>query len=103
MSQPRNPRRRDSRNRPDAFTDITPWSNPFAVYGYRAAVIGIIPVVGLALGPIAVIGGWIGRNRYFANPAIEGRSQARAAIVLGSTETIFNAAGIACIILGFMR
>ncbi len=100
MSQPSSSRRRDAKNRPDAFVEVTPWTNAVAVYGYRCAVYGIIPIVGLVLGPLAFIGGLIGRYRYFADPSVEGRSQARAAIVLGAIETVFNAAGVGCIAWG---
>src|SRR5262245_13581981 len=94
MTRPRRARRRDNENEDVTFGDITPWSNPAAVYGYRCAVVGLTPVVGLVTGPIAVVLGVMGIRKHWIDPANRGYAQSRAAVFLGLVEFVCNACGI---------
>jgi len=95
------PRRREKESDDVKFGDLTPWKNPAAVYAYRCAVVGITPVVGLFLGPAAILLGAVGWLRHRVDPSIHGYSQSRAAVALGLMEMLFNGAGIACLARGF--
>jgi hypothetical protein len=93
MSKPRR-KRRERTDDDAAFGDQTPWGNPAAVYGWRCAVVGMTPAIGMILGPLAItLGSWA-FWRHHAKPDVGGYSQSRAAVVLGSLESICNAAGL---------
>ena len=105
-TQPTNterPKRRPRRHNPaagDVFGDFTPRRNPAAVYAYRVAMVGLIPLLGIVLGPAAIALGVLARIRRRRQPEIEGVNFANAAIVIGMFDLVFNAAGIACLMRG---
>src|SRR5947209_807389 len=98
--KPRRPRRRDLIDEGGVFGSFTPWKNPAAVYAYAVALAGMTPILGLLLGPAAVVLGLIGRVRLRRNPEIKGQSFIRAGIVLGTLDFLVNVAGVTCILIG---
>ena len=101
--KPRRPRRRELLDESGVFGSFTPWKNPPAVYAYAVALAGMTPVLGLVLGPAAVVLGLIGRARLRRNPEVKGRSFISAGIVLGTLDFVVNVAGIACILIGIRQ
>jgi hypothetical protein len=93
-------RRRNVTGEGDVFGDFTPWKNPLAVYAYRCSLVGLAPGLGVVLGPVAVVAGWVALGRYRRDPAISGHSNAVAAMTVGALEFLTNAAGLACIAAG---
>jgi hypothetical protein len=77
-----------------------PLDNPRALYAYRYGVYGLIPFVGLVLGPLALISGILGMRHAKTNPADKGASHALAGIVLGVVESLANWLGLAFVLLG---
>jgi hypothetical protein len=93
--KPRKPRR--PRVESEVFGSFTPWKNPTAVYGYGIAIAALTPGLGLALGPIAVVLGAIGLIHRRLRPKVHGTNFAVAAMIVGTLNTVFNAAGLWCI------
>src|SRR5262245_14347519 len=103
-NQPRK-KRRPRRHNPAAvgevFGDFTSWSNTAADYSYLTSLVGLTPLLGLALGPAAIVLGIMARMRCKKNPEVHGVNFANAGIVIGTIDLCFNAAGIACLTRGF--
>ena len=93
--KPRKPRR--PRVESEVFGSFTPWKNPAAVYGYAVSLAALTPVLGLALGPIAILLGIAGLIHRQLRPQVEGANFAIAAIILGTLNTLLNGAGLWCI------
>jgi hypothetical protein len=55
------------------------------------------PILGVLLGPVAILLGVAGVIRYRRRPEVEGLNFAVAGVALGALDTLFNAAGIWCI------
>jgi hypothetical protein len=55
------------------------------------------PVLGVVLGPVAILLGVVGVARHWRRPEVEGLTFAVAGVVLGALDTLFNAAGVWCI------
>jgi hypothetical protein len=96
----RRPRRQNLAAAGEVFGDFTPWQNPPAVYAYRTSLYGLAPIVGLGLGPAAIVLGLIGRRRFRKNPEVHGMNFANAGITIGTIDVLFNAAGIGCVTRG---
>jgi hypothetical protein len=101
-AKPRRPRRRELLDENGVFGSFTPWKNPAAVYSYAVALAGITPVLGLVLGPAAIVLGLVGSARLRRNPEIKGLSFIRAGIVLGTLDFVVNVAGVTCILIGWL-
>jgi predicted Zn finger-like uncharacterized protein len=89
------PRRRPRRRREDdeGYADegvgtLIPYRNPKALAAYYCGVFGLIPCLGLILGPIALIFGILGLKAVRAKPRMHGTGHAIAGIVLGSLELL---------------
>lgn len=93
--KPRKPRR--PRAESEVFGSFTPWKNPAAVYAYAVALAALVPFLGLVLGPIAVLLGVTGLIHRRLRPKIHGTNFAVAAIILGTLNSLLNAAGLWCI------
>jgi hypothetical protein len=93
--KPRKPRR--PRDESEVFGSFTPWKNPAAVYGYYVSLAALTPALGLALGPIAILLGIIGLVHRGLRPNVLGGNFALAAILLGTLNTLLNAAGWWCV------
>jgi hypothetical protein len=71
-----------------------------AVLAYHVAVCGLVPGLGLLLGPAAVVLGVRARLLGRKDPAFKGRSLANVALVLGLLLAVTQWAGLALMILG---
>ena len=86
---------------PIELGSFVPWKNPLAVYSYGVGLAALTPVLGLVLGPIAVLLGLIGFIHRRLRPKVHGTNFAVAGMLLGTVNTAFNALGIWCIGRGF--
>lgn len=62
---------------------IIPYKNGMALGAYYCGVFSLIPIVGFALGPVAVVLGIIGFIKAGKNPNAGGKGHAIAGIILG--------------------
>ena len=100
------PLRRRARNRAAVDDSDAPFgaraegSNLPALLAYRLSLFGLIPVVGLVLGPAAVVlaiwARWKGRN----DPAFTAIGPVFAAVILGSLDALTNWGGVVMMGLG---
>jgi len=95
VPKPRRPRR--PRDEMEVFGSFVPWKNPAAVYSYGVSMAALTPVLGLVLGPIAIILGVIGLVWYRRRPEVLGKNFALAGIIMGTLNALFNAAGVWCV------
>ena len=95
LPKPRKPRRPRVEN--EVFGSFTPWKNPTAVYAYAVSLAALTPVLGLVLGPVAVLLGLIGLIHRRLRPKVHGTNFAVAGIILGILNTLLNGAGLWCI------
>ena len=72
----------------DIFETLVPTKNKLALMGYYLAVVSVIPLIGLVLGPIAIWRGIRGWNAIKAQPELPGKAHAIVAITLGSLTTM---------------
>jgi hypothetical protein len=97
----RRPRRRGLATERDApLSPETEARERAALRAYRFSLFGLIPFVGLVLGPIALVLGGLARHRGKGDPSFRERGFATAAMVLGGLVTVTNWVGVALIILG---
>jgi hypothetical protein len=104
---PRRRRRRRDRDDDDEDDDdlvatLIPTKNPKALIAYYLGVFSLIPILGLFLGPAALIFGILGMRYASAHPRAKGGGHAIAGIVLGSLTTLGHLVGIAIIIVGII-
>jgi hypothetical protein len=98
----RKPRRRGVSEKSD--TPFSPYAegwNRAALRAYRICIFGLIPGMGLLLGPAAVLLGALAWRSGRSDPAFTAQSPARAAMVLGALIGLTNAAGVTLMILGW--
>jgi uncharacterized membrane protein len=82
---------------------INPWihsSNRVALLAYRCSLLSMIPLLGLVLGPAAIVLGLLGRRRERQQPSERGAGQAVAAMVLGGATLLTQAAGVFFVLRG---
>jgi hypothetical protein len=103
-----NPTPRRHRRPPPEATDRSPleswvpFGNTPACLAYACSLIGLIPAVGLAFGPLAVLFGWFGLRKVRRNPNLRGEGHSLVmGIGLGSLEIVVNALGLALIWYGW--
>lgn len=102
--RPRRRRRRDDDDEDgDATGGLIPYKNGMALAGYYCGVVGLIPVLGLVLGILAVVFGIIGLKHKSRHPAHGGTAHAIVGIVLGTIAALYNWAVAILILLGSMR
>jgi hypothetical protein len=94
------PRGRKRVDRSELPVTFLPQGNPRARIAYLCAVIGLIPVVGLLLGPPAVIFGRLGYLDAKKEPDHKGIGHSCASMVLGILETVANGVGIPLVARG---
>jgi len=78
------PRRRRYDDEGDATGGLIPYKNGKALAAYYCGVFALIPCLGLALGPIALVFGFMGLKYAKEHPRAGGKGHAIAGIVLGS-------------------
>jgi hypothetical protein len=81
------PRRR---RRKDAIESIIPYHNPKSLAAYYCGVFSLIPVLGLILGPIALVLGIMGIRFARENESAGGKGHAITGVVLGILTTLGN-------------
>jgi hypothetical protein len=101
------PRRRRSRDDDDdddddLVTTLIPTKNPKALIAYYLGVFSLIPILGLFLGPAALIFGILGKRYESAHPRAKGGGHAIAGIVLGALTTLGHLTVIVIIIVGIL-
>ena len=90
--------RDDDRN--ELPTSFLPKHNPLARKAYICANIGLIPVVGLALGPCAIALGILGLRAFRRDRNIKGGNHAVVSMILGTLEIVINIVGLTMIATG---
>ena len=86
--RPRRRRRRDRSENPTG--GLIPYENGMALAAYYCGVFGLIPALGLILGPLALIFGIVGLRNKSRNPERGGTAHAIVGIVLGTLATLGN-------------
>lgn len=96
MSQPQPPKkpRRRAPDPTEVPVTFLPQGNPNARRAYLCAILGLIPVLGLLLGPFAVLFGIFGFRFAKKDPDSRGIGHAFLSMILGLLETIFNGLGV---------
>ncbi len=79
----------------DAMATVVPYRNPSALVAYYCAVFSLIPCLGVILGPVALICGFVGLGHRRRNPSAKGAAHAWVGIILGGLTTLANVGGIA--------
>lgn len=97
----RGPRRAVAEESDTPFESLGIGPNRPARLAYYLGVIGLIPGIGLLLGPAAMVLGAWAWWRGNGNPAFTSRNIARAALILGLLLTLTNWAGLALILAGW--
>jgi hypothetical protein len=83
-------RDRDDDDDDDDTPTLIPYKNPKALIAYYTGVFSLVPVLGLILGPVALVFGILGKRYANDNPRAKGSGHAIAGIVLGALTTIGN-------------
>ena len=91
-SEPRRGRKRVDRS--EMTVTFLPKGNPRARTAYLCAVIGLIPGVGLFLGPPAILFGRLGYVAAKKRLEGKGAGHAFASMILGGMETVANGVGL---------
>jgi hypothetical protein len=98
---------RRSRSRRTAIDELdNPFCGPFrpanlpALRAYWMALWSMIPVLGLVLGPLALLLGLRARRRCLPDPEFTAKGPLLASLVLGSAVTVTNWLGVTFVILG---
>jgi hypothetical protein len=74
--------------------------NRSAIWAYRVAVLGLIPGLGLGLGPLVIAWGLTARLRGQRDPEFTARGPATAAVLLGVLTALTNWIGLILMIRG---
>lgn len=94
------PRRR---RRKDPIESLIPYHNPKGLAAYYCGVFSLIPVLGLILGPIALVLGFQGIRFARENETAGGKGHAITGVILGILTTLGNwGCGIA-VLIGFLN
>lgn len=97
MSVPNSTEPRGNRKRPDRGDvplSFLPLNNPRARVAYLCALFGLIPIVGLALGPVAVFYGRRGFRAAHGESDGNGLGHSFVSMVLGTLEFLANGIGL---------
>lgn len=94
------PRRR---RRPSHNTDPTggliPLNNGLALAAYYCGVFAFVPCFGLALGPLAIVFGFLGLGRAKLHPEAKGKGHSIAGIVCGGLSVLLHVGGVVALYL----
>jgi hypothetical protein len=69
---------------------VIPYKNPQALFAYYIGLFALIPLLGLAMGPAAVVLGLRGLKYHRENPVVKGQAHAWIGIVLGGMWTAIH-------------
>jgi hypothetical protein len=89
---------RPRRRRKDPIETLIPYHNPKGLAAYYCGVFSLIPILGLILGPIALVFGILGIKFSRQNDRAGGMGHAIAGVILGGLTTLGNW-GLALILL----
>lgn len=78
----------DDRERGDATGGLIPYRNGLALGAYYTGVFSLIPCLGLALGPVAIVLGFFGLNYARKKHRAGGKAHSIIGIVLGSLAVL---------------
>ena len=97
----RRARRRASQDSDAPFGAKAEGSNLAALLAYRLSLFGLIPIVGLVLGPVSVLlVGWAWLPAQ--DPTFSAYGPLIAALILGSIDALTNWGGVVLMVLGLM-
>ena len=94
------PRRKPRPDKSELPVSFLPEGNRPAKYAYVAALVGLVPGVGLVCGPVALVLGQVGRRRARADEQKRGVGHAALSVMLGGLEAVCNALGLYFVGLG---
>lgn len=77
-------------------------TNSSGAEAYRYSLYGLIPLVGLVLGPMALLHGIRGLRLGRADSAARDTSQAMAGVLLGTFELLTNGIGLVLLVVGLI-
>jgi hypothetical protein len=97
MSAPTKPAPRRKDDRSEVPVSFLPEGNPNARRAYLCAVIGLIPGLGLVLGPPAVVFGILGRRAALRDELRRGLAHAFVSRWAGAIEFVCSLAGVVCV------
>ena len=100
---PEDRRARRRRGEGDATGGLIPYKNAKALASYYCGVFSLIPCVGLILGPIAVVLGFLGLAHANKLPESKGKAHAIVGIVLGALAALYNWIFAIRILIGSMK
>ena len=98
-------RRRRSRDDDDGevLGGLIPYKNGMALAAYYCGVFSLIPGIGLILGPMAIIFGFMGLGRAKRHPQAKGKGHSIAGIVLGGLVTLAHVVGLVVVIVAVVN
>jgi hypothetical protein len=85
---------------PTAVPTFDAESNRPAMRAYRLSIIGLIPLAGLVLGPIALVLGILAARKGRDDPGFTAHGPARGAILFGAVDAVANWAGVTLMVIG---
>ncbi len=88
---------------PDVVETFIPYKNPLALTAYYLGVFSVIPCLGLAMGPPALILGIMGIRYRKKHPTAGGLGHAITGVVLGSLTTLANWGVVVAMVVGYLR
>ncbi len=94
------PRGRSRRDEGDATGGVIPYKNPTALMAYYCGVFSLIPGLGLILGPLALVLGFLGFRAKSKNSKVKGTGHALAGVILGGIVTLGHLALIVLMVAG---
>jgi hypothetical protein len=74
----------------EVVSTVIPYKNPKALTAYYLGIFGLIPCLGLILGPTAIVLGVLGLRYKAKYPEAKGKAHAIVGLLLGSLETLAN-------------
>ncbi|MEE9130241.1 MAG: DUF4190 domain-containing protein [Phycisphaerales bacterium] len=80
---------------------LIPYKNPAALVGYYLSIFSCIPLLGLILGPTAIVLGIVGLRRVAKHPQRKGTVHAWIAILFGLLGTAIGVSFIVLYAIGF--
>lgn len=75
---------RPIRKASNPVSSLIPYTNPKALIGYYMGFISLLPGIGLILGPVAIVLGFLGILTARKNPEAKGMAHAIIAMILGA-------------------
>jgi hypothetical protein len=84
----------------DVVETLIPYKNGLALGAYYCGVFGLVPILGMILGPIALVLGILGLRYSRRNPKARGAGHAITGIILGGLSTVAHIGLVIAIALG---